>query len=62
MAGTCGENGQKRGPVKALHFNLDGTKRVRPKKRWKEVLERNMTAEDRFYKIAHDGVSAAKTG
>ena len=32
MAGTYGEHGQ-RGLAKALHFNLDGTKKGRPKKR-----------------------------
>ena len=33
-----------RGPVKALHLEVDGTKEGRPKKRWKEVLECDMTA------------------
>ena len=32
------------GPAKTLHFNLDGTKTHRPKKRWKEVVEQDMTA------------------
>ena len=35
-----------RGPVKALLLEVDGTKIGRPKKRWKEVLECDMTARD----------------
>ena len=35
---------EKRGPVKALLLEVDGTKKGRPKKRWKEVLECDMTA------------------
>ena len=26
--------GKERGPVKALHFQLDGTEKDRPKKKW----------------------------
>ena len=35
---------EERGPVKALLLEVDGTKKGRPKKRWKEVLECDMTA------------------
>ena len=35
---------EERGPVKALLLEVDGTKKIRPKKRWKEVLECDMTA------------------
>ena len=35
---------EERGPVKALFLEVDGTKKERPKKRWKEVLECDMTA------------------
>ena len=35
---------EERGPVKALLLVVDGTKKGRPKKRWKEVLECDMTA------------------
>ena len=35
---------EKRGPVKTLLLEVDGTKKGRPKKRWKEVLECDMTA------------------
>ena len=35
---------EERGPVKAQLFEVDGTKKGRPKKRWKEVLECDMTA------------------
>ena len=35
---------EKRGPVKALLLEVDGTKKERPKKRWKEVLECDTTA------------------
>ena len=35
---------EERGPVKALLLEADGTKKGRPKKRWKEVLECDMTA------------------
>ena len=34
---------EERGPVKALLLEVDGTKKG-PKKRWKEVLECDMTA------------------
>ena len=33
-----------RGPVKALLLKVDGTKKGSPKKRWREVLECDMTA------------------
>ena len=33
---------EERGPVKALLLEVDGTKKERPKKRWKEVLECDM--------------------
>ena len=35
---------EERGPVKALLLEVDGTKKGRSKKRWKEVLECDMTA------------------
>ena len=35
---------EERGPVKALLLEVDGTKKGQPKKRWKEVLECDMTA------------------
>ena len=35
---------EERGPVKALHLKVDETKKGRPKKRWKEVLKRDMIA------------------
>ena len=35
---------EERGPVKSLLLEVDGTKKGRPKKRWKEVLECDMTA------------------
>ena len=35
---------EERGPVKTLLLEVDGTKKGRPKKRWKEVLECDMTA------------------
>ena len=35
---------EERGPVKALLLEVDGIKKGRPKKRWKEVLECDMTA------------------
>ena len=35
---------EERGPVKALLLEVEGTKKGRPKKRWKEVLECEMTA------------------
>ena len=35
---------EERGPVKALLLKVDGTKKGRPKKRWREVLECGMTA------------------
>ena len=34
---------EERGPVKALILKVDGTKKGRLKKRWKEVLECDMT-------------------
>ena len=33
---------ENRGPAKDLHFQIDGSKKRRPKKRWKEVLEKDM--------------------
>ena len=35
---------EERGPVKTLVLEVKGTKKGRPKKRWKEVLECDMTA------------------
>ena len=35
---------EERGPLKALLLEVDGTKKGRPKKRWKEVLKCDMTA------------------
>ena len=35
---------EERGPVKALLLEVDGTKKGRPKKRWKKVLECDITA------------------
>ena len=35
---------EERGPVKALLLEVDGTKKGRPKKRWKEILKCAMTA------------------
>ena len=35
---------EERGPVNALLLEVDGTKKGRPKKRWTEVLEYDMTA------------------
>ena len=35
---------EERDPVKTLLLEVDGTKKRRPKKRWKEVLECDMTA------------------
>ena len=35
---------KKKGPVKALHLEVKGTKKVTPKMRWKEVLECDMVA------------------
>ena len=35
---------EERGPVKALLLEVNGTKKGRPKKRWKEVVECDMTA------------------
>ena len=35
---------EERGPLKALLLEVDGTKKGRPKKRWKEVLESDLTA------------------
>ena len=35
---------EERGPVKALLLEVDVTKKGRPKKRWKEILECDMTA------------------
>ena len=32
------------GPGKALHIEVDGTKKRRPKKRWKEVMECDIIA------------------
>ena len=43
MIGTCGGNGQRKRTCKALHFNLDSTKKDKPKRR-KEVLKQDMTA------------------
>ena len=34
--------GKERRPVKALHLTLEGSKKGRPKKRWKEVVEQDM--------------------
>ena len=33
---------ENRGPAKALHFQINGSKKGRPKKRWIEVLEKDM--------------------
>ena len=33
---------ENRGPAKALHFQIDGSKKGRPKKRWIEILEKDM--------------------
>ena len=35
---------EERGPVKALKLEVDGTKKGRPKKRWKKVVESDMIA------------------
>ena len=35
---------EERGPVKTLLLEVDGTKKGKPKKRWKEVLECDKTA------------------
>ena len=35
---------EEKGPVKALHLEVDGTKKGRPKKRWKKALECDMIA------------------
>ena len=35
---------EEKSPVKALLLEVDGTKKGRPKMRWKEVLECDMTA------------------
>ena len=35
---------EERDPVKVLLLKVDGTKKGRPKKRWREVLECDMTA------------------
>ena len=45
---------EKRGPVKALLFEVDGTKKGRPKKRWKEVPECDMTARGLQRLVAQD--------
>ena len=55
----------KRTPVKAKNYVVDGSKKDRPKKRWKEVVEkdrlvaglRRTDAQDRSY-----GGLAAETG
>ena len=54
---------KERGPVKALLLEVDGTKNGRPKKRWKEVLECDMTARglQRLDAQDCDGDQAAKT-
>ena len=31
-----------RGPAQTLHFQIDGSNKERPKKRWVEVLEKDM--------------------
>ena len=42
---------EERGPVKALLLEVDGTKKGRPKKRWKEVLEcARLDAQDQICK------------
>ena len=33
---------ENRGPAKALRFQIDGSKKGKPKKRWIEVLEKDM--------------------
>ena len=35
---------EERGPVKALHFEVCGTNKGKPKKRWNEVLESDLIA------------------
>ena len=40
----CARMDEERAPVKALHLEVDETKKGRPKKGWKEVLECDMTA------------------
>ena len=35
---------KEKGPVNALCFNLDGTKKSRLRRRWKKGVERDMTA------------------
>ena len=42
--GHAEEMDEESGPVKALLLEVDGTKKGRPKKRWKKVLECDMTA------------------
>ena len=43
MVGHVERMDEERGPVEALLLEVDGTKKGRPKKRWKEVLECDMT-------------------
>ena len=45
---------EERDLVKALLFEVDGTKKGRPKKRWKEILECDVTAIDLQRLDAHD--------
>jgi len=42
LAGSCRENGKERGPAKALQLTLEGSKQGRPKRRWKELVEKDM--------------------
>ena len=44
----------ERGPVKALHLDVDGSKKDRPKKRWKEVVEKDMVDRGLQMKDAQD--------
>ena len=51
---------EERGPVKALLLEVDGTKR-KPKKRWKEVLEFDMTARGLMLQIVKEKVAIVGT-
>ena len=42
MVWACEKNGDEKAPVKAKKFVVEGSKKDQPKKRWKEMIEKDM--------------------
>ena len=60
MAWSCERMNEKRAPVKANKFDNEGSKKGRPKKRWKDMLIRRLKKKLMDRTILYKGL-AAKT-